>query len=99
MSFSCPDGAVAGGGAGNSLHPLDHHHAPATQAAAGVTDPVRITDVDLGPGLASDKRVTDKTDSFKPSEAVYVSVRTTGAAPECHPQGALDVPQDGQAVQ
>jgi hypothetical protein len=71
---------------------------PATQAAAGVTDPVRITDVDLGLGLASDKRVTDKTDSFKPSETVYVSVRTTGAAPSATLKARWTF-QDGQVVQ
>jgi hypothetical protein len=44
-------------------------------------DAVRVTDVDLGLRVGPDKRVTDKTDSFRPSETVYVSVRTEGAVP------------------
>jgi hypothetical protein len=49
--------------------------APASETA------VRVTDVDLGRSLGADKRVTDKTDSFKPNETVYVSVTTEGSAP------------------
>lgn len=71
---------------------------PATQGAAGVIDPVRITDVDLGLGLAPDKRVTDKTDSFGPSETIYVSVRTKGAAPSATLKARWTF-QDGSVVQ
>jgi hypothetical protein len=53
--------------------------APAPPAAAETA--VRVTDVDLGRSLGADKRVTDKTDSFKPNETVYVSVTTEGSAP------------------
>jgi hypothetical protein len=35
----------------------------------------------VGRSLGSDKRVADKTDSFKPNETVYVSVTTQGSAP------------------
>jgi len=65
---------------------------PATQ------DAVRVTDVDLGPGLGPDKRVTDKTDSFNPSQTVYVSVRTEGAAPSATLKARWTF-QDGQVVQ
>jgi hypothetical protein len=54
---------------------------PATQGAVAVKPSVQVTDVDLGLGVSSDKRVTDKTDSFRPSETIYVSVRTKGTAP------------------
>jgi hypothetical protein len=64
---------------------------PATQGA------VRVTDVDLGTGLGPDKRVTDKTDSFSPSETVYVSVRTEGAAPSATLKARWTF-QDGQLV-
>ena len=65
---------------------------PATQ------DAVRVTDVDLGPGLGPDKRVTDKTDSFNPSQTIYVSVRTEGAAPSATLKARWTF-QDGQVVQ
>lgn len=53
---------------------------PATSPPA-TQDAVRVTDVDLGLRVGSDKRVTDQTDSFRPSETVYVSVRTEGTVP------------------
>jgi len=52
--------------------------APAPPPAAETA--VRVTDVDLGRAVGLDKRVTDKTDSFTPSETIYVSVRTEGSA-------------------
>ncbi|HEY2941468.1 MAG TPA: hypothetical protein VGN09_03450 [Vicinamibacteria bacterium] len=52
--------------------------APGAPPAA---ESVRVTDVDVGRSLGSDKRVADKTDSFKPNETVYVSVTTQGSAP------------------
>jgi hypothetical protein len=57
---------------------------PAASPAPGAppaAESVRVTDVDLGRSLGVDKRVTDKTDSFKPHETVYVSVTTEGSAP------------------
>jgi hypothetical protein len=56
---------------------------PSTSPAPGAppaTEAVRVTDVDLGRSLGADKRVADKTDSFKPNETVYVSVTTEGSA-------------------
>jgi hypothetical protein len=52
--------------------------APGAPPAAGS---VKVTDVDLGRSLGADKRVADKTDSFKPNETVYLSVTTEGSAP------------------
>jgi len=65
---------------------------PATQGA------VRVTDVDLGLGVGPDKLVRDKTDSFSPSETIYVSVRTEGAAPSATLKARWSF-QDGQVVQ
>jgi hypothetical protein len=65
---------------------------PATQ------DALRVTDVDLGPGLGPDKRVTDKTDSFNPSQTIYVSVKTEGAASSAILKARWTF-QDGQVVQ
>lgn len=53
---------------------------PAPAPAPGAETAVRVTDVDLGRAVGQDKRVTDKTDSFTPSETIYVSVRTEGSA-------------------
>jgi hypothetical protein len=61
-------------------------------------DSVRVTDVDLGLRVGSDKRVTDKTDSFRPSETVYVSVKTEGTAPSATLKARWTF-QDGQVVQ
>jgi hypothetical protein len=57
---------------------------PGTSPAPGAppaAESVRVTDVDLGRSLGADKRIMDKTDSFKPNETVYVSVTTQGSAP------------------
>jgi len=54
---------------------------PSASPAPAPETAVRITDVDLGRAVGLDKRVTDKTDSFTPSETIYVSVRTEGSAP------------------
>jgi hypothetical protein len=75
--------------------------AACTRSAASppaTKDAVRVTDVDLGLGLGPDKRVTDKTDSFSPSETIYVSVRTEGAAPSATLKARWTF-QDGQVVQ
>ena len=61
-------------------------------------DAVRVTDVDLGLGVGPDKRVTDKTDSFRPSETIYVSVKTEGASPSATLKARWTF-QDGQVVQ
>jgi hypothetical protein len=70
---------------------------PPTQDTVRVTDAVRVTDVDLGLRLGPDKRVTDKTASFSPSETIYVSVRTEGAAPSATLKARWSF-QDGQVV-
>jgi hypothetical protein len=70
---------------------------PGTQGAPRVTDVVRVTDVDLGLSVGSDKRVTDRTDSFSPSETFYVSVRTEGASPSATLKARWTF-QDGQVV-
>lgn len=65
---------------------------PAAQSA------VRVTEVDLGLAVGPDKRVTDKTDSFSPSETVYVSVATEGTAPSATLKARWTF-EDGQVVQ
>ena len=55
-------------------------HGNAGNTTAG-TAPVRVTDVTLGRSVGGDKAVTDKTDTFKPSDTIYASVATEGSAP------------------
>jgi hypothetical protein len=71
--------------------------APAPPAAAAETA-VRVTDVDLGRALGADKRVTDKTNSFTPTETIYVSVRTEGSASTATLKARWTY-EDGQLVQ
>jgi len=40
-----------------------------------------VTDIDLGRSLGADKKITDKTDTFKPTDTIYISVSTEGASP------------------
>ena len=49
---------------------------PPTMAAA-----LKVTDVDLGRALDADKKISDKTDTFKPTDTIYVSVATEGSSP------------------
>ena len=51
---------------------------PATMAPAAS---LAVTDVDVGRALGADKKISDKTDTFKPSDTIYVSVSTDGASP------------------
>jgi hypothetical protein len=47
---------------------------PVTQAV------VKVTDIDVGRSAGADKTIGDKTDSFRPADTFYVSVRTEGSA-------------------
>ena len=67
-------------------------------APPATKDAVRVTDVDLGLRVGPDKRVTDRTDSFSPSETIYVSVRTVGTVPSATIKARWTF-QDGQVVQ
>jgi hypothetical protein len=49
---------------------------PPTMAAA-----VKVVDIDVGRAVDMDKRISDKTDSFKPTDTIYVSVATEGSSP------------------
>jgi hypothetical protein len=50
---------------------------PPTMAAA----PLKVTDVEVGRTLDADKKISDKTDTFKPTDTIYVSVSTEGSSP------------------
>jgi hypothetical protein len=48
---------------------------PSTPAA------LRVTEIVLGRAVDIDKRISDKTDTFKPGDTIYVSVGTEGSSP------------------
>jgi hypothetical protein len=49
--------------------------APAAAPAA-----FAVIDVDMGRHISADKKISDKTDDFAPSDTIYASVHTSGAA-------------------
>lgn len=68
-----------------------------TTGTATSTEEVRVTGVDLGRSIGTDKRITDKTDSFHPGDPVYATVVTTGSAPTATIRARWTY-QDGQVV-
>ena len=57
--------------------PPSPYAAPPTTAAA----PLKVTDVEVGRAVGADKKISDKTDTFKPGDTIYVSVATEGSSP------------------
>jgi hypothetical protein len=56
---------------------------PADTAATTVTPaatPLRVTDIQLGKGVGSDKRIVGPTTTFGTRDTIYVSVTTEGSA-------------------
>lgn len=73
--------------------PAASPYAPPTMATA----PLKVTDIEVGRSLDAEKKVSDKTDSFKPTETIYVSVVTDGTSPGAR-LAAHWTYQDGQVV-
>jgi len=48
---------------------------------AGGRNTIAVSDIDLGRAINADLTIKDKTTSFRPSDVVYASVGTNGAAP------------------
>ena len=53
----------------------------ATSSTTPATASVEVADVDLGRKIGTDKKITDKTDTFAPKDQIYASVHTTGSSP------------------
>jgi hypothetical protein len=53
-------------------------YAPPPPAAAPA---LKVIDVEVGRALDADKKISDKTDAFKPADTIYVSVATEGSSP------------------
>jgi hypothetical protein len=66
-------------------------------AQTGVQSSVKVTDIDVGRSIAADKTIADKTDSFRPTDIFYVSVKTEGSAPSATLTARWTY-QDGQVV-
>ncbi len=58
---------------------------------------MKVTDITVGRSVGADKTITDKTESFKPSDTFYVSVKTEGSAPSATLTARWTY-QDGQVV-
>lgn len=68
-----------------------------TQQAPAAAAPVAVSGVELGNAINADKSVTAKSDTFKPTDTIYVSVKTTGSAASAA-VGAKWTYEDGQVV-
>lgn len=47
----------------------------------GGTNTISVTDIDIGRSINADLTIKDNTTTFRPSDVVYASVATSGAAP------------------
>ncbi len=58
---------------------------------------VRVSQIDMGRSLSAEKTITDYASSFKPTDTIYASVLTGGAAPTATVKARWTY-QDGQVV-
>ena len=68
-----------------------------TTGTSGTSVGVRVSQIDMGRSLNADKTINDKTESFKPSDAIYASIVTEGTAPTATLKARWTY-QDGQVV-
>jgi len=86
------------GPAGCSRHDKEARTDTQTQSQSGTAPQVQVSQIDLGRGVGSDKRVTDPTTEFRPNETIYATVQTNGNAPNAT-MTARWTYQDGQVVE
>jgi hypothetical protein len=55
--------------------------APPVAAPAPVVAPFRVSSIELGKAISADKKVTEPSSSFAPSDTIYASVATDGSSP------------------
>jgi hypothetical protein len=70
---------------------------PASAPPPAGEEPVKVVDIDVGRSVAPDKTIAEKTDSFSPTDTVYVAVKTEGSASSVT-LGAQWTYEDGQRV-
>jgi hypothetical protein len=66
-----------------------------SRAEAGT--PVRVTDVKVGRSIGADKRLTDETEEFRPTDVIYAVVETQGSGSNTELQARWTY-EDGQVV-
>lgn len=66
---------------------------PKKAAEAGV----KVTDIAVGRSLTEDNSIAEKTDSFRPNDTFYVSVKTDGSGPSATLTARWTY-EDGQVV-
>lgn len=57
----------------------------------------KVTDIAVGRSVTDDKSISDKTDSFRPGDTFYVSVKTDGSGPNATLTARWTY-EDGQVV-
>ena len=70
---------------------------PSATDTTGTAVGVRVSQIDMGRSLNADKTINDKTDSFKPNDAIYASIATEGSAPTATLKARWTY-EDGQVV-
>ena len=73
--------------------------APSAPVAAAAT--ADVVAVDMGSAVGSDKTITTKADTFKPTDTIYVAVTTKTSDPSATVPGKLEARwtfEDGQTV-
>jgi hypothetical protein len=68
-----------------------------TGSRSDVASAVRVADVKLGRSVGSDKRLTDETDNFRPTDVVYAVVETQGSGAPAELRARWTY-EDGQVV-
>jgi hypothetical protein len=69
---------------------------PGTTGTAG-TAALRVSDVTLGRAIGTDKSISDRTETFRPSDTIYASVATDGSAQSATLRAVWTF-EDGQVV-
>src|SRR6185503_18194732 len=70
---------------------------PAAVAEPPAAAPFRVATIDLGTAIAPDKKVAQPTTRFAPTDTIYASVKTEGAAPSVALKARWTF-EDGQLV-
>jgi hypothetical protein len=68
-----------------------------TGSRTEVTSAVRVSDVKLGRAIGADKRLTDETDDFRPTDVIYAVVETQGSGSGAELRARWTY-EDGQVV-
>jgi len=68
-----------------------------TGSSAETAAVAKVTDLKVGRSIGADKRLTDETDAFRPTDVIYAVVETKGADPNAALLARWTF-QDGQVV-